>query len=135
MINQLKPCPACGGEAEQRGMFASCVDPSCALAGPNGDPSGVRWNAMPRKGDPVETRGMLQDVFARLAALTMTDGELLARTQIACSSDESTPTQMWNLEEIRADGGQAMHHWFHRNALEIKSELDRRAAARKEVAK
>lgn len=48
----LKPCPACGNNA----MFASNKDwvfctnyVECHLVGPNNDPDGRKWNAMPRR--------------------------------------------------------------------------------------
>jgi hypothetical protein len=45
----LLPCPACGGEAKQGSSYVGCSNLACALFGPNFDPEGAKWNALPRR--------------------------------------------------------------------------------------
>ena len=44
---ELLSCPACGGEAFMCGDWVFCAD--CNLQGPANDPTGEKWNALPRK--------------------------------------------------------------------------------------
>lgn len=65
MPEKLKPCPACGGDAWRRPVgYASCSSAGCHLIGPDHDPDGAKWNALPRRTD---------------ASQGMSDGELIAR--------------------------------------------------------
>ena len=65
MTEKLKPCPACGGDAIPCATFAACCNrPDCCLVGPSGDPTGAKWNSLPRRTD---------------ASHGMSDGELIAR--------------------------------------------------------
>lgn len=59
---ELKPCPACGGNKISLNM--GCVHCECGLSGPSPDPTGAKWNAMPRREDVEQARGE----FATLAA-------------------------------------------------------------------
>lgn len=47
----LRPCPACGGEALKISGFdcVRCLTEGCRLFGPDLDPSGAKWNALPRR--------------------------------------------------------------------------------------
>jgi hypothetical protein len=49
-MEKLLPCPACGSEAERGifGEYAKCSSRQCYLVGPDPDPDGSRWNALPR---------------------------------------------------------------------------------------
>lgn len=65
----LKPCPACGGDAwRQEGSVRCCAgdigEYGCGTSGPSNDPTGAKWNAMPRREDVEQARGE----FATLAA-------------------------------------------------------------------
>ena len=48
---QLLPCPACGGEAMSCGLKTRfrCSDSDCCLWGPIDDPTGEKWNNLPRR--------------------------------------------------------------------------------------
>jgi hypothetical protein len=49
-MEKLLPCPACGSEAEHSIImeYANCSNKRCRLIGPDPDPDGSRWNALPR---------------------------------------------------------------------------------------
>lgn len=50
MPEKLKPCPACGADAYFDGTLVVCSNkPECWLMGPNDDPDGAKWNALPRR--------------------------------------------------------------------------------------
>ena len=51
----LLPCPACGGEAHQYKIprYVKCL--SCLMTGPDDDPTGEKWNALPRKSEHMTT--------------------------------------------------------------------------------
>ena len=71
----LKPCPACGGEAGLDEFTYStsirCLSNECGLCGPRYDHDGTKWNAM------------LQIVPQR-----MSDGEMLTRVAFALFSKD-----------------------------------------------
>jgi hypothetical protein len=48
----LKPCPRCGGPAVfyRRESSTMCADHNCRVTVP-ADPTGAKWNALPRRGD------------------------------------------------------------------------------------
>lgn len=49
---QLRECPACGSSASiQCSDWVRCSNEDCILCGPEGDPDGAKWNALPRRGD------------------------------------------------------------------------------------
>ncbi|MDY6867006.1 MAG: hypothetical protein SVT56_03755 [Chloroflexota bacterium] len=45
---ELLPCPACGGEAMWVDSYVGCESEDCSLCGPDNDPDGAKWNALPR---------------------------------------------------------------------------------------
>ena len=71
MTENLKPCPACGGDAIPCETFAACGNrPDCCLVGPSRDPDGAKWNALPRRTDA--SQGM--DGFELLARAILDAG-------------------------------------------------------------
>jgi len=46
---QLLPCPSCGGEARVENPYVECNNAECVTCGPSNDPTGEKWNALPRK--------------------------------------------------------------------------------------
>jgi len=103
----LKPCPACGGEAEFSTITGSirCLTSGCYLHGPREDPTGSKWDALPRRGD------------TEIAPQRMSDGELQARTALAVKAIEKS---------FEGSGWP----WSAKNANIVFSELDRRANER-----
>jgi hypothetical protein len=54
-MEKLLPCPACGSERVNLfGRFVTCRNPGCELGGPNNDPDGSKWNALPRNAKAPE---------------------------------------------------------------------------------
>lgn len=49
----LLPCPACGADAKKEYLFGDdyvhCSDEDCEVCGPSNDPTGAKWNALPRR--------------------------------------------------------------------------------------
>ena len=49
-IGTILPCPFCGSSADHRGeaAYVRCTNLSCETMGPSDDPTGSKWNAVPR---------------------------------------------------------------------------------------
>ena len=49
-IGTILPCPFCGSNADHRGeaAYVRCTNLSCEAMGPSNDPTGSKWNAVPR---------------------------------------------------------------------------------------
>jgi hypothetical protein len=48
-MEKLLPCPACGSEPEFDNLgYVNCSNRACYLFGPDNDPDGSKWNALPR---------------------------------------------------------------------------------------
>ena len=106
MSANLKPCPACGTAAEIIDLAARCGRRvSCGVRGPNLDPDGAKWNALPRRGD----------------AVGMSDGELVAR-----AIRENTKQAHQTMCDVIVNPGSP--RLLEDGALH--AELDRRAEAR-----
>lgn len=105
----LKNCPACGAPATAGVSFANCSDNSCLLTGPLFDEGGAKWQALPRRAD---------------ASQGMSDGELSARVAIGAMRWDNP----WPFKQIDDESTA----WHLANQAEVRAELDRRAAARKE---
>jgi hypothetical protein len=57
MNENLKTCPSCGAKARLcSDGYGQCVNVECALAGPSNDPTGEKWNALPRREQKAESR-------------------------------------------------------------------------------
>lgn len=56
-IGTILPCPFCGSSADHRGeaAYVRCTNLSCETMGPCDDPTGSKWNAVPR-GLPAPVR-------------------------------------------------------------------------------
>lgn len=109
----LKPCPYCGGVAEVGETKYGCVvcqNDDCNAVGPNFDHDGAKWNAISRTG---------------AMAFAMSDGELLARSQLAIGDEGSAAPCDSTMSEVD------VRNWHTENCKQVRDELDRRAAARK----
>lgn len=64
---KLKPCPACGtrGKHLHRAPAGGIYCPICGVRGPYDDPSGEKWNALPRR----ERRGPIMAPLKLLVGL------------------------------------------------------------------
>lgn len=120
MREKLKPCPACGGDAIPCETYAACGNRmECCVTGPNDDPDGAKWNALPRREDaPLAT---IEDTAG------MSDGELIARAQLV----QLAPWQISSESDSDAVMRANRVAW-EASRRELFAELDRRAAARKE---
>ena len=53
----MKPCPNCESISITMGVinggYGRCE--KCGMTGPSNDPRGVRWDALPRRGDAIES--------------------------------------------------------------------------------
>ena len=49
-MSTILPCPFCGSSADHRGeaAYVRCTNLSCEAMGPSDDPTGSKWNAVPR---------------------------------------------------------------------------------------
>lgn len=69
MSVELKPCPNCGcGEPVLFRDWVECRSGTCCVMGPNADPDGAKWNALPRDGDS-RTPGTIEVPVAEVEAL------------------------------------------------------------------
>lgn len=103
MSENLKPCPRCGSAVQRFSRYVACASTECAVIGPNDDPYGAKWNALPRH---------------TYAAPGMTDGELIARVLLLGTEHA--------IACVRSQ-------WASDSAAELIAELDRRAALRNEA--
>lgn len=119
---ELKPCPACGGDATQGLTYVSCIATNCQVTGPNFDADGSRWNAMPRRAPaaaPIDcqctTQACCSACARRELAPRMSDGELIARAMREVAI------------EVSRSHVNAPAPWDEA----VTEEIERRAAARK----
>ena len=72
---KLACCPVCGGEATlyplYKGGYICCDNDNCCVIGPNNDPDGAKWNAMPRRKSGKAKPYTKKDVKALLRAVDM----------------------------------------------------------------
>jgi hypothetical protein len=115
---KLLPCPFCGGEAtyitgiDKR--FVSCMDCRAATICETLDSSESLWN---------------RRIDARAPVVGMSDGELIARTNMLSIPDwrDFAIAAFGDTKEMVAEGGR----FIEENARQIAAELTRRAEARK----
>ena len=97
---KLEKCKCCGDDptyGEKCGGFWYCDNPTCNTAGPNGDPTGEKWNALMAP-TPTATLEVRDDSDLReRAAIAALEGLLvsvsfdehgehvLARVAVACA--------------------------------------------------
>ena len=117
---KLKPCPACGNQNVKRdngGNYAFCSgSDTCGMQGPWGDPTGSKWNALPRRTD---------------APSGMSDGELIARAIVNGFATIAAMMGALKGHDMLTGLGDGPEQF----AKSITDEFDRRAAARKEATK
>lgn len=114
MSENLKPCPRCGSAVQHFSKYVACASTECEVIGPNDDPYGAKWNALPRHTDALPRHTD--------AAPGMTDGEL--RSRVALVTCDSMSAHKFN----KSCGLDA--EWWNENSREVRAELDRRAALR-----
>lgn len=107
MSENLKPCPRCGSAVQHFSKYVACASTECEVIGPNDDPYGAKWNALPRHTD---------------AAPGMTDGELRSRVALV-TCDRMSAREFGGSCGLDAE-------WWNENSREVRAELDRRAALR-----
>jgi len=61
---KLKPCPFCGAKVEQYDFdsIAVCKRKGCKVIGPDNDPHGRKWNAIPRRSEVLELLRLVDEV-------------------------------------------------------------------------
>ena len=81
---KLKPCPFCGAKVEQYDFdsIAVCKRKGCKVIGPDNDPHGRKWNAIPRRSEVLELLSLVDELKH---ASTSIQSALAFRSVINCA--------------------------------------------------